>query len=317
MRGYLERLIADLPQRSRAGESATRNKAADAQRLQEFLTRSNWDPEHIDLQRVSSLRQWATKGPGVLLSGISAIRKRGDYSVGVARQQIPGYGNVNAQVLVTLTYADTAFEWPVAASLFLPTQWLSPDRRNKARTPAEIGFLSIAEIALKQIDAWANELPMAGTVLAERALGEEREFVQGLRDRGRPFMVEQTVTKGEPIASGHWKGHAWWDRGHGSRIRETLRTNPADLEGDWLLYVRNTSQCSPRITRVFRVSNTVVENQAIELLAVIDAPGRIDNLCRINHGMANYKGRLWVGLHRHLALVRLAHAFRLRNTTLC
>jgi SRSO17 transposase len=125
-----------------------------AQRLQEFLTKMDWDEEDLNRQRVQKMIAEATTGDGVLVFDETGFLKRGTASVGVARQYSGTLGQVgNCQIAVTCCYTDARATWPVAVRLYLPQTWADdPERRQQARVPPEISFQTKPEIALQLLD---------------------------------------------------------------------------------------------------------------------------------------------------------------------
>jgi SRSO17 transposase len=104
----------------------------NAQRLQEFLTKMPWDEEDLNRQRVQKMMAEASMGNGVLMFDDTGFPKRGNASVGVARQYSGTLGQVgNCQIAVTCCYTDARATWPVAVRLYLPKTWADDPARRQ------------------------------------------------------------------------------------------------------------------------------------------------------------------------------------------
>ena len=117
--------------------------------------------------------------------------KKGKHSVGVARQYCGQLGKQdNCQTVVSLSVANHSASLPIAHRLYLPESWANdPERRRKAKVPAEVGFRTKPQIALQMLrDAQADGIPL-GTVLGDVAYGNDGQFRDGITELGRPYIV--------------------------------------------------------------------------------------------------------------------------------
>src|SRR5262249_58610139 len=91
---------------------------------------------------------------GVLVFAPSAFPKKGQESVGVARQWCGRLGKVdNCQVGVYLGYASSKGHALVDFRLYLPREWArSRKRLNKAGVPREVRFRTRHVLALDMLD---------------------------------------------------------------------------------------------------------------------------------------------------------------------
>src|SRR5260370_14013366 len=124
------------------------------QRLHNLLTGIDWDEDDLNDQRVRTLRQLSSEGDAVLVFDDTGFAKQGSCSVGVQRQYSGTLGKTgNCQVTVNCHYAERTLAWPVATRLYLPKEWANdPDRRAKAKVPAEVAFQTKPQIALDLLD---------------------------------------------------------------------------------------------------------------------------------------------------------------------
>lgn len=168
--------------RKTASELGRSLPGTNGQHLQEFLTRTEWDPQQMDEIRVQYMRIQACAGNGVLILDDTGFAKKGTASVGVGRQYSGTLGRVdNCQVVVTAHYVDRVFDWPVTARLYLPDGWIHDDaRRRKAHVPKSVGFQTKGEIGLDLVK-WSvkAEIPF-GAVVIDAGYGDQPVLLDGL-----------------------------------------------------------------------------------------------------------------------------------------
>jgi SRSO17 transposase len=160
--------------------------------LHHFVASPAWDD--APLWRV--LAETADRlagGPGaVLVIDDTALPKKGELSVGVARQYCGQLGKrANCQALVSLTLARDEVPVPVALRLFLPEEWTrDPARCARAGVPAaEVVARSKGEIALAELDRVLAAGARFGTVLADAGYGASAAFRHGLDERRLRWAV--------------------------------------------------------------------------------------------------------------------------------
>lgn len=107
---YATGLLSDVARKT-AAEMGRRIPRTSDQRLQEFLTRTAWEAREMDRLRVAHMLRHASMGAGVLVVDDTGFAKKGQQSVGVARQYPGTLGRVdNCQVLVSTHYVDSVFD---------------------------------------------------------------------------------------------------------------------------------------------------------------------------------------------------------------
>lgn len=181
---YTTGLLSDVGRKTATGLGRAL-PGTNSQRLQEFLTRTAWDPWEMDRLRIEILRAHASVGEGVLILDDTGFAKKGRHSVGVARQDSGTLGRVdNCQVLVTAHYVDRIFDWPFTGRLYLPESWAKDrKRRARAQVPEETGFATKGEIALELVDrARAAKVPFRAVVV-DAGYGDQPALLDGLVER--------------------------------------------------------------------------------------------------------------------------------------
>lgn len=360
---YTTGLLADLPRKT-ASDLGRAIAGTNGQRLQEFLTRTQWDPSTMDRLRVGRMVAHASVGLGVQIIDDTGIAKKGTHSVGVARQYSGTLGRVdNCQVLVTSHYVDRSFDWPITARLYLPEQWTQDAARlEAAKVPSGTTFKTKGEIALDLIDAGIAAGVPIWAVVADAGYGDQPVFLGGMEARVLPYLVglasstrfrlAQDVEsdpgtqppppyqgQGRPrrprrledrvpsyeasdlleaFPSDAWSSISWREGSKGQLAKSFLRVRVyrVGLRGKhlpssgWLIGQRPLPGHGGEPKFFFAWGLDSLSLRDLATLAhcrwVIerfyqDAKGEL--------GLDDYEGRFWTGLHRHVALVMLAHCY--------
>ena len=367
-RGSMERyatgLLSDLSRKT-AADIGRALPGTNDQRLQEFLTNTAWDFWTMDRLRIDRMLRHASTSGGALVVDDTGFPKKGQHSVGVARQYSGTLGRVdNCQVVVTTHYVDRVFDWPVNGRLYLPENWASDrQRRTETRTPEEVRFRTKGEIALALID----EAVQAGLdphfpVVADAGYGDQPTFLNGLEDREHPYVVAQAGTvqfrlvaevetdpgdgrppayrgRGRPrkgptladrvparearailsaLPEEAWTRVAWREGRKGALVKEVarVRVHRTGARGThlpttgWLVGERPLAGHAGDGKQYFAWAlDDLTLADLIEVAHVRWIIERFYQDAKGELGLDDYEGRLWTGLHRHIALVMLAHCF--------
>src|SRR3954468_11542174 len=176
------------PMAARLAPSAARTKHKT---LLNFVADGAWSDEAV----LAALR-------GEVLPGMKAhgpvrfwivdetgMPKKGEHSVGVARQYCGELGKVEScQVLVSLSVATDAACLPIAARLYLPETW-AHDAERRATVPLDVTFQTKPALALEQIRAAHAAGVPPGVVLADEVYGSTATFRQGVAALGLDYAV--------------------------------------------------------------------------------------------------------------------------------
>ena len=125
------------------------------EQLHHFISSPAWDDAPLWRVLAEQVNREVGGEGAVLVVDDVGVPKKGELSVGVARQYCGELGKVaNCQVLVTLTLARGEVPLPVGLQLFLPPAWTDdPDRCEAAGVPeAARAAQSKPAIALAEID---------------------------------------------------------------------------------------------------------------------------------------------------------------------
>jgi SRSO17 transposase len=200
---YVTGLLTDLG-RKNCDTIAAAVAATSTERLQHLLTDAEWNPQELDAARVRSLSEKSPKG-GILVLDETSFPKKGNRSVGVARQYCGGLGKVaNCQVVVSAHYvADepesrSPMHWPVSGRVYLPEEeWAyDAERRKRAHVPEEVTFETKPRIALSLVDQAREWGVPFEFVVADSGYGDNPEFLKGLQKREVKYVCATESTFG-------------------------------------------------------------------------------------------------------------------------
>ena len=298
--------------------------------VQRFLNSAKWDADLVrDDLREYVVEHLAHEESGVLLVDETGFLKKGEKSVGVARQYTGTAGDtVNCQVGVFLAYASEKGVAFIDRALYLPREWTEDwERRTEAGVPEEIVFENKIELAKRMLErAFGAEIP-AKWVVADSFYGRSHEFREWLEEQGCPYVVMVPKTnavllggrkkKIEPLAErlaedAWWQVHLVGDTGE-RRPWEwaclELTADPQKGMNRWLLARRSSEDpddlafyqaYGPEDTPVEELVRICQDRWAIES-AFKEAKGEV--------GMDHYEVRRWEAWYRYITLCLLVYAF--------
>jgi SRSO17 transposase len=167
--------------------------SAEHQSLLHFVGQSPWDEKALLRAVRAAVLPVMTESRPVeaWIVDDTGFPKKGDHSVGVARQYCGQLGKQeNCQVAVSLSVATSEASLPVAWQLYLPEAWAGDGARRKtAKVPQTIGFQTKPEIALGQITAALGEGLAPGVVVADAGYGKAGAFRDGLAALELDYVV--------------------------------------------------------------------------------------------------------------------------------
>lgn len=218
LQGYCTGLMLPLARKSvepMAARLDPLHASARHQAMHHFVAKAEWSDAEV-LRRVA---QWVVpkmdlSGGGYWLVDDTGLPKKGQHSVGVARQYCGMLGKQdNCQVAVSVSLACEQASLPVKWQLYLPESWTEdPERCAKAGVPEEVNFATKPQIALQQLQSLLDEGAPPYCVVADAAYGTEAAFRQSLTDMGLPYMVGVTSSVKvwplgvEPLPPKPWSG---------------------------------------------------------------------------------------------------------------
>jgi len=155
--------------------------------MQHFISKVAWNDERILYKYRIMVNEDIGHPDGVAIFDETGYQKKGDDSIGVAKQYCGTLGKVeNCQVGVFAAYASPYGYALLDKRLFIPEQWFSEDyalRRKKCELPEDITFKTKPQLAvemLKEISGQA-QIPFKW-VLADSVYGNSPEFIEAVEE---------------------------------------------------------------------------------------------------------------------------------------
>lgn len=166
-----------------------------AQKLQWFLSESNWDDEQINQRRLALVKAEPPMRPtdeGVLIIDETGDRKWGHKTAHVGRQYLSSLGKVDQGVVsVETVWANERLYYPVSLEPYTPADWF-------ARGRSDPQFRTKPQIALELVQqALAQELPFRA-VVADSFYGENETLKAGLLELEVGYVMALKPS------------HSWW-----------------------------------------------------------------------------------------------------------
>lgn len=183
---------------------ANRLPDGNIQAMQQFIGQSPWD--HMPIRRRLAERMSRELVPThAWIVDDTGFPKKGDHSVGVARQYSGTLGKVgNCQVAVSLHLATDEACMPLNFALYLPESWINDRQRMKrAGVPEGSSFKTKWELALDLIDEALLWDVAKGVIVSDIFYGKINKFRQALIDRELPYLVEiesKTIVFDQPAS---------------------------------------------------------------------------------------------------------------------
>jgi SRSO17 transposase len=201
-----------------------------AQKLQWFLSESDWDERQVQAQRLTLLHEDPATAPtsdGVLVIDETGDRKDGHHTAHVGRQYLANLGKIdNGVVSVTSLWADERVYYPVDFEPYTPAHHFTKGKKDpQFRTKLKLAV----DLVHRAVQA---HIPFRA-VVADSFYGEDRGVKQGLRALSVGYVLALKPS------------HAWWHpaRAIGSfqEAAQAARWKSPERAGKWV-----------KVTRTFR-----------------------------------------------------------------
>ena len=302
-------------------------------RMQSLLGRSSWSAEalrdRVRAEAVAALADWS----GVLVVDETGFLKKGEPSVGVARQYSGTAGRIeNCQVGVFLAYASRFGQALIDRRLYLPEAWAGDAaRRRRVQVPDAIEFATKPRIACDLITAALDAGVPCAWVLADALYGSDSRLRRMLEARGQPYVLAvrsnqvlrmltadgllQTdpAQMADELPAKAWAPHAAGEGSKGWRLYDWARIAlPWVVNGGferWVLIRRN------RRDRQDRAYYLVFARSGAGLAELAGAAGlrwtieECFQRAKEELGLDHCEARSWHGWHRHMSLCMAGLAF--------
>jgi SRSO17 transposase len=187
---YLEGLLS-AAERKNGWQLAEEIGDARPWRTQRVLSHVLWDADAAQELCRDYVFEHLGAADGVLIVDETGFLKKGEHSVGVARQYSGTAGRIeNVQIGVFLAYASSKGHALIDRELYLAKEWCEDaDRRAAAAIPDEVDFATKPALAAEMIGrALDAGLPCAW-VLGDEIYGSDRRLRMDLERREQPFVL--------------------------------------------------------------------------------------------------------------------------------
>lgn len=195
---YLTGLLADV-RRKNSWQMAEAIGETRPRGVQHLLNDARWDPDAVrDDLREYVVEHLGDEKSGILIVDETGFLKKGEKSVGVARQYTGTAGKKeNCQVGVFLCYASKEGAAFMDRALYLPKEWADDPRRlSEAGVPEGVGFATKGELAKRMLQrAFEADVP-ARWIVADTVYGMTRGLRGWLEKRERSYVLAVTSSKG-------------------------------------------------------------------------------------------------------------------------
>jgi SRSO17 transposase len=151
--------------------------------MQRFVSDAPWDDDKIERKYSSLINEDLGHPDGAIIFDESGFVKKGDDSIGVARQYCGTVGKVdNCQVGVFAAYTSAYGYALIDKRLYIPEQWFTEEyseRRKKCKLPFGVEFKTKPQLAVDMLQdiAKQEQIPFR-YVLADSVYANSPEFVE-------------------------------------------------------------------------------------------------------------------------------------------
>jgi SRSO17 transposase len=328
---FLDGLLSGV-ERKTGWLMAEQSGAEHPYRMQSLLGRSRWDADQLRDEVRDYVVESLGDRDGVLIVDETGFVKKGDRSVGVARQYSGTAGRIeNSQVGVFLAYASRYGQALVDRRLYLPESWTKDRARcAKASVPDAVEFATKPAMARTMIAATLDAGLPCAYVLGDSVYGADSGLRRMLESRRQPYVLAVrgahfmrrggesfAGTSPEELArellSQDWACHAAGEGAKGLRLYDWARIRRPWTSDDgfeyWLLVRRKRSASAERAYYlVFAPPGSTLA----ELAAVAGLRWAIEECferAKDDLGLDHCEARSWHGWHRHMSLCMAALAF--------
>lgn len=348
---YITGLLSKLKRKTSEGIAYLLDKGR--QGLQKFIGVLKWDHRPLVDELCRQVGEAIGEADGVIVFDPSAHAKKGEMSVGVARQWSGRWGKIdNCQVGIYMAYVSRKEHALVDVRLYLPEEWTKDRKRCKAAgVPKGTKFRTRHELALEMLDAQGKRLPH-GWVAGDDEMGRSSWFRGELRRRGERYLLDmQSNTRvcdleaEPPESSGdgprpkpvfvrvdEWAGaqpkDAWkkitvrdGEKGplevEAVKRRVRAKTDQSGNPADEVLFVTREKQSDGTWRHDYHLAYDPQDSPLEEYARVAKAEHRVEECIERSKGeagLSDYQVRNWDAWHHHQILSLIAAWFLVEET---
>ncbi len=334
VRRYLTGLLGEAG-RKNGWQMAEAIGEAGPRGVQHLFNDARWDADAVrdDLRGYVAEHLGGEKS-GVLVVDETGFLKKGEKSVGVARQYTGTAGKrENCQVGVFLCYASKEGSAFIDRALYLPREWTDdPERLSEASVPEGVGFATKGELAKGMLRRAFEAGVPARWIVADTVYGMSRGLRGWLEKKERSYVLAVTSSKGiyheghqrqarkvaQSLPEESWVRASAGTGSKGERLYDWARVALPESEayycegvraGRWLLMRRSIAEPEEI---AYYLCYGPARTSAHELIRIAGRRWQIEDSfaqAKGESGLDEYEVRKWDGWHRHITLCLLAHAY--------
>jgi SRSO17 transposase len=335
VRRYLTGLLGDV-RRKNGWQMAEAIGEVGPRGVQHLLNDAHWDADAVrDDLRGYVVEHLGDEKSGVLVVDETGFLKKGEKSVGVARQYTGTAGKrENCQVGVFVCYASKEGSAFIDRALYLPREWTDdPQRLSEASVPkgGGVGFATKGELARRMLQRAFEAGVPARWIVADTVYGMARGLRGWLEKKERSYVLAVTSSKGiyhegrqrqarkvaRSLPEESWIRASAGTGSKGERLYDWARVALPESEaycerlraGRWLLMRRSIAKPEEI---AYYLCYGPARTSLHELIRIAGRRWQIEDCFEAAKGEAGldeYEVRKWEGWHRHITLCLLAHAY--------
>jgi SRSO17 transposase len=323
-------LLADVP-RKNSWQLAEHVGHRTAHRLEWLLNGAKWDADALRDEVRGYVVEHLSSADAVLVADDTQVIKKGDKSVGVARQHCGSTGQVeNCQVMPMLTYASPFGHAFIDRRLYLPATWTDdPARCASAGVPADVCFATKPELVIEMLgDAIASAVAFS-YFTADSGYGRDPKLRAFCHDHQVAYVMAVPVdlplvgTRGTATRPDRilFRDELWERRscGHGTKGERyydwaaTAITVKAQTPTGGMTHTLLARRSISKPSEIeFFLAHAPYATTISELITVAGMRWKIEE--NNEHGkdllgLDQYQVRKWTPWHRHVTTCMLAAAF--------
>lgn len=170
-------------------------EGGNIQAMQQFIGQGQWQDEKLLKRHWQLVNETLGEDDGVWITDGSEFPRKGEHSVGVARQWCGRLGKVeNCQAGVFAAYASRKGYTLLDRRLYLPEAWFDQDHRErweKCGIPDDVSFKTKPELALEMLKAAVAEGTLRFRwVTCDEDYGKDPRFLDAVADLGLWYFAE-------------------------------------------------------------------------------------------------------------------------------
>jgi SRSO17 transposase len=324
---YLRGLLSEA-ERKNGWQLAEHASDATPYGVQHLLGRADWDADTVREDLTGYVAVHLGDAEGVLVVDETGFLKKGDKSVGVARQYSGTAGRIeNCQVGVFLGYTSRHGRALLDRELYLPKEWAKDrPRRKAAGVPKGVRFATKLELARRMIERALEAGVTARWLTADSVYGSDYAFRSTLERRGLGYVVgvrtDHTVCVGlrqarvrtlcGEVPAAAWQRLSCGDGAKGPRWYDwaccPLNAPEPEQYARWLLLRRSVTDATEVAYFVCGGSPATTLQQLVTVAGQRWAIEECFELAKGDCGLDEYEVRSWTGWYRHVTLSLFALA---------